>query len=257
MRLFQWLKPQMVLTLSTAVSNVNISFDFWTTRGGKRSFFGIATHFATTAGVIHDLPITLPQLASAYTGEAIAAVFFKTLKQVGITPNQLGYFVHDNASNDDTAVGVIARDYGAFDPAQRRIRYGPHTISLTGRPLLSGDDEDSYDNVTAELKIEKLYMREWRQHRQLGTLIAVMNSSKLRNNISLFRTASERLIKSCRQMSGSPSLRLYGQLLLGGTPTLPQSSELRCSTAASIDIWRSTLAASLSKINEVSSLLML
>jgi hypothetical protein len=87
MRLFKLLKPQMVLALSTAVSKIHISFDGWTTKGGKRGFFGIVAHFATTAGVIHDLPISLLQLAGAHTGEAIAAIVIKTLKQFGITPN--------------------------------------------------------------------------------------------------------------------------------------------------------------------------
>jgi hypothetical protein len=50
--------------------------DGWTTKGGKRSFFGIVAHFATTAGVVHDLPISLPQLgwlvglADSYTVSA-------------------------------------------------------------------------------------------------------------------------------------------------------------------------------------------
>ncbi|RYN64908.1 hypothetical protein AA0119_g11475 [Alternaria tenuissima] len=148
MRLFTLLKPQIIVALSTA-----------------RGFFGIVAHFATTAGVVrvvHDLPISLPQLAGAHTGEAMAAVVIKTLKQFGITPNQFGYFVLDNASNNDTAVAAIARDYGGFDPAHRRLRCGPHTINLIGQALLFGDDKDSYDNVAAELKTEELYTREWR-----------------------------------------------------------------------------------------------
>jgi hypothetical protein len=186
MRLFKLLKPQIVLALSTAISKIHISFDGWTTKGGKRGFFGIVAHFATTAGVIHDLPISLPQLAGAHTGEAIAAIVIKTLKQFGITPNQLGYFVLDNASNNDTAVAAIARDYGGFNPAHRRLRCGPHTINLIGQALLFGDDKDSYDNVAAELKREELYMREWRQHGQLGTLIAVINYIRTPQQHELF-----------------------------------------------------------------------
>ncbi|EFQ91279.1 hypothetical protein PTT_11921 [Pyrenophora teres f. teres 0-1] len=68
-RLFKLLKPQIVLALSAAISKIHISFDGWTTKGGKRGFFGIVAHFATAAGAVHDLPIGLPQLAGAHTGK--------------------------------------------------------------------------------------------------------------------------------------------------------------------------------------------
>lgn len=69
MRLFRQLKPHIVLALSDAVSKIHVSFDGWTTKGGKRGFFGIVAHFATAAGAVHDLPISLPQLAGAHTGK--------------------------------------------------------------------------------------------------------------------------------------------------------------------------------------------
>jgi hypothetical protein len=68
-RLFKLLKPQIVLALSAAVSKIHISFNGWTTKGGKRGFFRIVAHFATAAGAVHDLPISLPQLAGAHTGK--------------------------------------------------------------------------------------------------------------------------------------------------------------------------------------------
>ena len=186
-RLFKLLKPQIVLALSTAISKIHISFDGWTTKGGKRGFFSIVAYFATTASVIHDLPISLPQLASAHTGKAITTIVIKTLKQFRITPNQLGYFILNNALNNDTAVAAIARDYGSFNPAHRRLRCGPHTINLIGQALLFSDNKDSYDNVAAKLKREELYIREWRQHRQLGTLIAVINYIRTPQQHKLFK----------------------------------------------------------------------
>ncbi|KAG9381496.1 hypothetical protein A1F94_007150 [Pyrenophora tritici-repentis] len=86
----------------------------------------------------------------APTGEAIAAVVIQTLREFGITPNQLGYFVLDNAS--------------AF-----------------------GDDKDSYNNVAEQLRTEELYMREWRRHGQLGTLIAVINFIRTPQQHELFQ----------------------------------------------------------------------
>ena len=68
-RLFKLLKPQIVLALSAAVSKIHISFNSWTTKGRKRGFFRIVAYFATAASAVHDLPISLLQLASAHTGK--------------------------------------------------------------------------------------------------------------------------------------------------------------------------------------------
>lgn len=71
-RLFKSIQPQVVNTLSASISKVHISFDGWTTKGGKRGFFRVVAHFADIAGTIHDLPIDLPELTGAHTGDAIA-----------------------------------------------------------------------------------------------------------------------------------------------------------------------------------------
>ncbi|KAI1522449.1 Dimer-Tnp-hAT domain containing protein, partial [Pyrenophora tritici-repentis] len=73
----------VVNALSSAVSKIHVSFDGWTTKGGKRGFFGVVAHFADAAGIIRDLPIDLPELAGAHTGEAIAKAISMTLSAYG------------------------------------------------------------------------------------------------------------------------------------------------------------------------------
>jgi hypothetical protein len=87
LRLYRRMQPEVVKALSTAVSKVHISFDGWTTKGGKRGYLGVVAHFADASGVIHDLPIALPQLAGAHTGEAIAKAISEMLEIYGITRN--------------------------------------------------------------------------------------------------------------------------------------------------------------------------
>jgi hypothetical protein len=88
------------------------------------TYFWIVAHFATSSGEIHDLPIALPQLNGAHTGEAIASAVVATLKPYKITSSNLGYFVLDNASNNDTTIAAISHQYD-FDAAHRRLRRGP------------------------------------------------------------------------------------------------------------------------------------
>jgi hypothetical protein len=74
MRLYHYMEPQVIAVLLSAVSKIHISFDGWTTKGNKHGFFGIASHFSDTSGTVRDLPIALPQLTGAHTGERIAEV---------------------------------------------------------------------------------------------------------------------------------------------------------------------------------------
>ncbi|KAI1552791.1 hypothetical protein PtrEW7m1_012394, partial [Pyrenophora tritici-repentis] len=108
MRLYSWLRPQVVRALAEAESKVHISFDGWTTKGGKRGFFSVVAHYANSKGAIVDLPIALPQLVGAHTGEAIADAVTKILQSFSINRSKLGYFVLDNAYNNDTAVNKLA-----------------------------------------------------------------------------------------------------------------------------------------------------
>ena len=85
MRLYDYLLPIVKAELATAISKVYISFDGWTTKGGKRGFFGVVAHYADAGGKIKDLPIGLPQLAGIHSGEAIRECVNKALAAFGLT----------------------------------------------------------------------------------------------------------------------------------------------------------------------------
>jgi hypothetical protein len=77
MRLYSCLQPQVKRSLSRASSKVHISFDGWTTKGGKRGFFAVCTHYADAEGNIDDLPNALTTTVGAHTGLAIAETVTK------------------------------------------------------------------------------------------------------------------------------------------------------------------------------------
>ncbi|KAG9382681.1 hypothetical protein A1F94_006602 [Pyrenophora tritici-repentis] len=60
-------------------------------------------------------------------------------------------------------------------------------VIQTLRDSAFGDDKDSYNNVAEQLRTEELYMREWRRHGQLGTLIAVINFIRTPQQHELFQ----------------------------------------------------------------------
>ena len=111
-RMYCHLKLAVVTALSRSLSKIHISFNRWTTKGGKRGYFGIVAHFTNDSGIIKDMPINLPQVLGSHDGKTIAGVVKLTLSSFGIHPLKLGYFVLDNALNNDTAVATLGSLYG-------------------------------------------------------------------------------------------------------------------------------------------------
>lgn len=92
-RLFHYLKPLVVKELSQSLSKIHLSFDGWTTQGGKKGFLGVVAHHVTANGKLRDLPIALPQLTGAHSGEKIAEAVLTILQSFGISTRNIGYFV--------------------------------------------------------------------------------------------------------------------------------------------------------------------
>jgi hypothetical protein len=129
MKLFSAIQLCVIKAIQTARSKTHISFNGWTTKGGKQGFLGIIAYFATVDSIIVNMPINLPQLVGAYTDERLAKVITSTLTTYSITAENVGYFVLNNASNNDTAVAALARQFN-FTAASRRLCCGPHTLNL-------------------------------------------------------------------------------------------------------------------------------
>jgi hypothetical protein len=152
MRLYDYMKPQVISLLDSAMSQVHISFNGWTTKGGKRGFFGIVAHFVDSRGIVRDVAIDLPQLSGAHSGDRIADCVEKTLQAFRITALKLGYFVLNNASNNDTAIATLGYRYG-FLSSHRRLRCGAHTINLVGQAVIFGSNKSAYDNDAENLPV--------------------------------------------------------------------------------------------------------
>jgi hypothetical protein len=112
LRLYNYLKLRVVKELSQALSKIYISFDGWATKDGNRGFLGILEQYVDSYGKLQDLPIALPQLASAHSGKRMAEVILETLDLFSIDAPTVGYFVLDDASKNVLANLTIARKMG-------------------------------------------------------------------------------------------------------------------------------------------------
>jgi hypothetical protein len=132
-----------VKQLEEAVSKIYISFNRWTTKGGKRSFFSVVAHYATAHRVVKDVAINLPQLTGAHTGDRIANCIEKTLRAFRISAPKLGYFILNNAYNNNAAIKNLGSKY-SFIASHRRLRCAAHTINLVDQAVMFSLNKDAF-----------------------------------------------------------------------------------------------------------------
>jgi hypothetical protein len=80
-------------------------------------------------GSVKDFVLGLPELHGRHSGVNIASVVATTLTSFGVDKDSVGYFVLDNAYNNDTAVASLANLY-SFKTAERRLRCCCHILNL-------------------------------------------------------------------------------------------------------------------------------
>jgi hypothetical protein len=154
LKLYDYIKPVIVTELSQSLSKIHISFDGWTTKGGKRGYLGLVAHFVSHTGHLKDLPIALPQLMGAHSGDNMAQIVLSVLRDFSISSSQVGYFMLDNASNNDAAIVAIGDQMG-FTAAHRRLRCAPHTLNLIGQTLLWGNNSEAFDNDGGDIVVSQ------------------------------------------------------------------------------------------------------
>lgn len=199
--------PKVQLELSRSISKIHFSFDGWSVKGGKRAFLGIVGHCVNARGKVCDLPLALPQLAGAHTGERMADVINKTLQRFGMDPSSVGYFVLDNATNNNTAVNALASKYN-FSSSDRRLRCSPHSLNLVGQTVIYGVDKDAFDNKVSQAKTEEQLLREWRRQGPLGLLVDVLHSIRTPQQYNIFNALQKDILESDSSKGVRKSVKL-------------------------------------------------
>ncbi len=72
------------------------------------------------------------------------AVLRPLLQRFGINNDNLGYFVLDNALNNDTTLKQLGEDMG-FDPVQKRLRCIGHIMNLITESYIFGQDASTFE----------------------------------------------------------------------------------------------------------------
>jgi len=171
----------------TAQGNVNISFDLWSSRN-ILSLCGLVVYFIDVTGKLRQFLLSIPRLVGSHYGTNIAKNVAAVICEFDLQ-DRIGYFILDNAGNNDTCMQALADTFG-FNWKERRIRCAGHVINLVAREILFGKNPDALQAAKEELKELEL----WRKKGPIG---------KLHNIVTFIRHSDQRnqLFKEVQRFS--------------------------------------------------------
>jgi hypothetical protein len=166
--------------LRAATSAIHFSFDLWTSRN-LRALCGVNCHFADEYGNLKTFLLALPQQEGKHTGANIAETIAEIITRFDLQDN-IGFFIADNATNNDTCIEALAAEF-TFDATERRLRCAGHIFNLVARALLWGTDEEAFLKALAGVELTAEELECWRRRGPLG---------KVRNTIVYIRASPQR-----------------------------------------------------------------
>ena len=188
---FETAKATIKERLSLARSRIHISYDLWTSPNHK-AMIAIVAHWTAEGYEVKSALLAIRDVHGEHSGENIAKVVYPVMKEYDIH-SRFGYFVGDNASNNNTSVewlDQLMRDdgYEGFEPVKRRLRCFAHEMQLATKALLFGPNVKELDEYPATAGVTEEEKREYakKKWRAFGAV------GKVHNNIKYIRGSPQR-----------------------------------------------------------------
>jgi len=105
--------------LANARLKLYFLFDGWTTRSGKHLLTSVCVYHLNHKGRVVNYLIALPKQLGRHTGINYAAVIGDVLAHFKVTKKSLGYFVTNNARNNNTCLNYLATVFNFRKDNQR------------------------------------------------------------------------------------------------------------------------------------------
>lgn len=168
-------KAKLRKELRRSKSNIHLSFDLWTSPNAY-SIIAIISHFIDSNGYRRTKLLAIRQLKGDHSGENISKHVLKVIREYRIR-KQIGFFILDNASTNDTAVDhILCSLYPEMSEKarkRRRLRCLAHVTNLVAKAFLLGQKaEEVVDELLIaehHFDLEKI-SRVWKKNGVLGRL---------------------------------------------------------------------------------------
>ena len=188
-------KIRMRHILATAISDIHITCDMWTSPN-HLGMLAVVAHFTSDKLVLHTVTLSLREIQGDHSGYNQGTVVLDVLRDFGFL-GKLGYFVMDNAGNNDTLIETVSaallKEGVIYDVDQHRLRCNGHVINLAVQAFLFGQVVDDYDFSDDEnLPTTDAQLAQWRKIGPLGKL----------HNIVIWIMGSPQRIQAFKKRSG-------------------------------------------------------
>jgi len=139
---FRVLQPRIAELMQQAVTHIHLSCDGWTSPHQTMAVLGVIEHFTSHAGKRMNPVIGLRLLEGSHTGANMAGVVSELLQEYGIQ-DRFGYFMGDNASNNDTLIRALADEQVSgehhYNPQEHCLCCVGHVINLVLKAFWFGE----------------------------------------------------------------------------------------------------------------------
>jgi hypothetical protein len=157
------------------LGKIHISFDFWTSPNSM-ALMAVIAHYCDRDYKSQTRLLGLRRLHGEHSGENQADLLIKIIKEYEIT-DRLGWFITDNASNNNTAIDQVLRtllpDLTPDQRVERRLRCWGHILNLAAKAFLYGKNPENFDEevlINRTLAREQEKLQAWRRRGPIGKL---------------------------------------------------------------------------------------
>jgi hypothetical protein len=106
---------------------------------------GVMAHYIDDDYTHQNILLSLAPTGGSHTGENLAERLIEVIKDFRIG-SSIGYYIADNAPNNDTAIGLLG-DHLQVDVYRQRLRCAAHIINLSCKAMLLGVDADCFEDL--------------------------------------------------------------------------------------------------------------
>jgi hypothetical protein len=182
--------------IQNARSKVHISCDLWTSPNDF-AILGILAHYISEDNQLEHSVLALVEITGPHEGENLAPQVIKVVEDWGIV-SKLGFFVMDNAGNNDTMMRHISlgkqvsvillykilirtallQKYGIkYDPKHHRLRCQGHILNLCVNSFLFVTDDESLEQDDDEEQAASATLEESNSGGSMDLLASFIISS--------------------------------------------------------------------------------
>ncbi|KAM3517051.1 hypothetical protein MY4038_010335 [Beauveria bassiana] len=174
LRQYEEQKEKVKQRIQSAKSRIHISCDLWTSPNSL-AILGVVAHYVTEDCKLEHHTLALKDIDGEHDWSHLAAAIMDVIDDWGFA-SKLGYFVMDNAGNNDTMMKCLSlallRQYDIrYDPTSHRLRCQGHIINLAAKSFLFVTDKEKIERDDSGLHNVTLKQIEaWRRKGPLGKL---------------------------------------------------------------------------------------